>query len=146
MYKAFVSKRLVNGKVEEADYVQLTMLELNACMSDYDTVLGFDGMQWVPYRLWLGPEGVCLSPDAKYYWREVSTFTTSTLAAKQFGDIVIQKLIDEGYLEVIQDITEEEYEVQLALGTIIEGPRKICTKPNSRMKKKLATISGMNNL
>ena len=75
-----------------------------------------------------------------------SAITSQTFSSTSSAADYIQKLIDEGYLEVIQDITEEEYEVQLALGTIIEGPRKICTKPNSRMKKKLATISGMNNL
>ena len=118
MYKSCVMRRPDSS----IDLVWNTYKDVCAYLCS-DTILGFDGMQWIPYLLLYN------STTNTSSWAEVKRATCNP---NTFGDMVIQKIIETGSLVVIQDFTEDEFEVQRALGTCLSGPIKICVQPEYR--------------
>ena len=110
--------------VYKSNYIEDTYKDLKARLEDKYSILGFDGIQWTIYSLTIGR-------TPRHVWHVSDSIN-------RYGDIVIQKLIDDGKLVVVQDLLKEEYEIQMALGTVIPRPLKYCTV--SRMVEYIRAI------
>lgn len=86
-------------------------------------VLGYDGFIWSLYDFTRDAWGK-VDATVPREWKKVPREKYDPL---MYGELIIEQLLASGFLVIVQDVTPDEYEVQLALGTVIPGPLKICT-------------------
>ena len=122
MYKAIFVKA-ANGLTGTNRNIPLETQHNLADQLAYGTrVLGYDGICWALYHLNSDLFGKPLPGS-----REWIKVPREKFDPFQWGELIIQHFLDNEFLVMVQDVTEDEYDVQLALGTIIKGPLKICT-------------------